>query len=106
MEGLAVNRITAVAAVCAIMALLTACGHEKPILEKPIITYVEKRIECPSKEERARLQQLRPTPLRKQPMPSTAVERDAKAQAQLGLYEADGGYADQVDSALNRCQTR
>lgn len=91
---------------CAALAL-TACGEEKYItVEKPVITYVEKRVACPSEEERKRLQDSRPTPLRQQEMPATAVERNAQSQAQLGKYEAEGGWADQVDSALDRCQTK
>jgi hypothetical protein len=37
-------------------------------------------------------------------MPPTVAERVAKAFAQLGLYEAKGAYADQIDAALDRCQ--
>jgi hypothetical protein len=86
---------------------LTACGADKvPVqVEHRVIQYVDRPVACPPKEERERLRKLRPTPLREQPMPATAVERNAKSQAQLGLYEAEGGYADQVDAALNRCQT-
>lgn len=103
MEGLEVMRTLIV---LALGATLAACGGERPVVEKPVITYVEKRVECPSAAERARLQALRPDPLRNQTMPATGVERSAKAQAQLGIYEAEGGYADQVDAALNRCQTK
>jgi len=85
---------------------LAGCATTPAIVEKPVIQYVEKRVECPSKEERARLKALRPKPLRDTPMPPTAVERNARSQAQLGLYEAPGGWADQVDSALDRCQTQ
>lgn len=83
---------------------VSACAPKVITKEVPVITYVKTPIECPSKEERARLQKLRPNALRNQPMPTTVVERNAKAQAQLGLYEAEGGYADQVDAALDRCQ--
>ena len=93
--------------ITSIACLVAACGGgERPVVTKEVPVYVERRVECPSAAERARLQALRPTPLREQPMPATAVERNAKAQAQLGLYEAEGGYADQVDSALDRCQQR
>lgn len=88
-----------------VVLLLSACSPKEIIVEKPVITYVEKPVACPSKEEYERLKALRPQPLRNQPMPETAVERSAKAQAQLGKYEAEGGWADQVDSALTRCQT-
>lgn len=94
-------------ALCAVMALLTACGHgERVTIEKPVITYVEVKVACPPKEERERLQALRPAPLRESPMPDTVVERNGKSDAQLGLYEAEGGYADQVDAALDRCQQK
>jgi hypothetical protein len=91
-------------ALCAVMALLTACGHPGTISEKPIITYVDRPVQCPSPEERERLRKLKPTPLRDQKMPTDPVARNAQSQAQLGLYEAPGGYADQVEAALNRCQ--
>lgn len=84
--------------------LLAGCAPKVITKEHQVITYVEKPIVCPSAEERERLRKLRPAPLRGQPMPPTVVERNAKSQAQLGLYEAEGGYADQVDAALNRCQ--
>lgn len=91
-------------AICLLFAgFLPGCTKTITV-EKPVITYVEKPAACPSPAERERLRKLRPTPLRNQPMPPTAVERNAKSQAQLGLYEAEGGYADQVDTALNRCQ--
>lgn len=88
------------------LLLLTGCKEKYIAVEKPVITYVEKRVECPSAEERARLKALRPDALRNQPMPTDVVERNAKAQAQLGRYEAEGAYADQVDAALDRCQTK
>lgn len=96
-------------ALCAVMALFTAgCGHRPAplVVEKPVITYVEKRVECPSAEDREALRQARPQPLRDTPMPDSVVERDAKSQAQLGKYEATGGWADQVDAALDRCQKK
>lgn len=98
------NRTKAFMALCAVLALLSACGAKPVTIEKISTVYVEKPIACPSPAERARIKALRPKPLREQPMPPTAVERNAKAQAQLGLYEAEGGYADQVDATLDRCQ--
>lgn len=84
---------------------VAACKTTPTIVEKRVIQYVEKPVACPSAEERSRLEALRPAPLREQPMPAGVVERLGKALAQLGLYEAEGGYADQVGSALDRCQT-
>lgn len=84
---------------------LSGCGTTKYItVEKPVIQKVEVPAVCPSKEERERLRKLKPTPLRDQQMPTSAVERNAQAQAQLGRYEAPGAYADQVEAALDRCQ--
>lgn len=87
----------------AVAASLAACTTTVT-KEVPVITYVPTPIACPTPVERARLKALRPVPLRNSPMPPTAVERNAKAQAQLGQYEAEGGYADQVDTVLDRCQ--
>lgn len=85
--------------------LLVACGGNEPlIIEKPVITYVEKRIQCPAPEERARLKSERPKPLRDQPMPADEAVRVALSAAQLGKFEAEGAWADQVDTALDRCQ--
>lgn len=89
----------------ALVAALALSACTKTItVEKPVITRVEVPAPCPDAAERERLRALRPAPLRTQPMPETAVERNAKAMAQLGRYEAEGGYADQVDAALDRCQ--
>jgi hypothetical protein len=100
----------AVPALALLPFLLTACAPKvitkDRIVEKPVITYVERRIECPDKEERERLRRTRPIPLRLQDKPKSDVERSAKAMAQLGRYEAEGGWADQVDAALDRCQQK
>lgn len=47
----------------------------------------------------------RPKPLRDQPMPATAQERTAKTAAQLGRYEAKGGWADDVQAIVDRCHS-
>jgi hypothetical protein len=100
-EGLEVKRTLILVA----SVLLASCGKPDPIvIEKPVITYVEVRVACPPAEERERLRTLRPRPLRETPMPDSVVERTGQAEAQLGKYEAEGGYADQVDEALDRCQ--
>lgn len=87
-----------------ILLVLGACAPKVMTVEKPVITYAEVPAACPPKAERDRLRAARPKPLRDQPMPATAVERTAVTVAQLGRYEAEGGYADQVDAALDRCQ--
>ncbi len=65
---------------------------------------VTKRGPCPDPVTYAKLKASRPTPLRNQARPTTGTERVARTAAQLGLYEGDGRWADQVGSALDRCQ--
>jgi hypothetical protein len=92
---------------CVAAVLLSACGKTpppRPVEVKTQIVQVEVPAPCPAPAERERLRQLRPQRLADQPMPATARERVAKTSAQLGRYEAPGGYADQVDAALDRCQ--
>lgn len=91
-------------AMVALVGAMLLAGCTTPVVrERPVITQVQVPVQCPDAAERERLRRLRPTPLREQPMPPTAVERNARAQAQLGRYEAPGGWADQVDAALDRC---
>lgn len=59
---------------------------------------------CPDKDVYDRLKRKRPVPLRHQPMPDTPDARVAQQQAQLGRFEAEGGWADKVEAALDRCQ--
>lgn len=61
---------------------------------------------CPKPADIRRVLAARPTPLRSQAMPSTPAERVAKTTAQLGMYEADGAWADRVESALRPCLQR
>lgn len=88
--------------------MLAGCGAKvpppRPVEVKTQIVEVSVRAPCPDPAERDRLRQLRPQRLADQPMPTTARERVAKTSAQLGRYEAPGGYADQVDAVLDRCQ--
>lgn len=60
-------------------------------------------VRCPSAADLRRLRAARPKALRTQPMPGSPAERVARTAAQLGLYEARGAWADQVDDALERC---
>jgi hypothetical protein len=73
---------------------------------KPVtIVKIRKVVEpCPAEAEIKRLRAARPRPLRDQKMPATAAERVATTAAQLGLYEAPGKWADQVDAALRACE--
>lgn len=59
---------------------------------------------CPDEATYARIVASRPTPLRNQARPSTGVERNARTAAQLGMFEAAGGWADKVLAILARCQ--
>lgn len=88
-----------------LVLLLGACTKTITV-EKPVLVNVPVRAVCPAEDEAKRLKSERPSPLRNSPMPSTDVERVAKTTAQLGKYEAEGGWADQVVSALNRCQEK
>jgi hypothetical protein len=69
-------------------------------------TYVNVPSNCPVKAVAEQLIASRPVPLRSQPRPSDASVRSALSQAQLGMYEAEGGWADKVLAALGSCQTR
>lgn len=85
---------------------LSACGGRAavPAETRYKTITVTKRGPCPSPASYARLKAGRPTALRNQARPRTGVERTARTSAQLGLYEREGGWADQVSSALDRCQ--
>lgn len=73
----------------------------KPV---PVKTVEKIVVSCPSEADIRRLRAARPKPLRNQKMPATAAERVAKTAAQLGLYEAKGRWADQVEKAFAECQ--
>ncbi len=88
----------------ALVGLLGGCGAGQAVETRIQIEKVPVRAPCPEPAERKRLADLRPTPLREQPMPADPDVRVAKTQAQLGRYEAKGAWADQVDAALDRCQ--
>lgn len=60
-------------------------------------------VRCPGETAIDRLLAAKPKPLRDQKMPATTAERVAKTAAQLGLYEAEGQWADQVAKALRDC---
>jgi len=61
-------------------------------------------VRCPSEADIKKLRAARPRPLRNQKMPATAAERVAKTAAQLGLYEARGRWADQVEQLFAKCE--
>jgi hypothetical protein len=87
-------------------SLLTGCATPSvPVETRTQTVYVDRPVACPPKAERDRLKAARPVPLRDQAKPADPVERVGKITAQLGAYEAEGAWADQVDAALDRCQT-
>lgn len=87
------------------LVLLAGCNRPGVAVETRWKTVtVTVRGPCPDRETYARLKASRPTPLRNQARPKTGVERGARTSAQLGLYEAEGKWADQVSAALDRCQ--
>lgn len=92
--------------VIAAAALLAGCGGRAaaPVETQFKTITITKRGPCPDPATYAKLKAGRPTPLRNQARPATGVERSARAQAQLGLYEREGGWADQASAALDRCQ--
>jgi hypothetical protein len=88
------------------LLLLAACKQDVSTITKISTVYVDRPAPCPNKTESDRLVTTRPVPLRDQSMPSTRIERTAQATAQLGKYESEGGWGDQVVSALKRCQVK
>lgn len=85
--------------------LLAGCGRTGVATETKFqIERVPVRAPCPDRKTYEALKAGRPKPLRSQPMPATADERVAKQAAQLGRYEAAGGWGDQAEAALDRCQ--
>ena len=84
---------------------LSACGATGTAVETRLqIERVPVRARCPDKATYDRLAATQPRPLRDQPMPADADVRAAKVTAQLGRYEAKGGWADEARAALDRCQ--
>lgn len=90
-----------------VIALVLLAGCTKPGVgvetQYKTIT-VTKRGPCPDRATYERLKARRPTPLRNQARPSTGTERVARTAAQLGLYEGEGQWGDQVQTVLDRCQ--
>lgn len=79
----------------------------------PTITEVEyKTVEvsvrapCPDDETLAALRAARPVPLREQPQPADAEQRQKIERQQLGRYEAPGAFADQAMTVVENCNSR
>lgn len=86
------------------LALAGCATAGRPTEVRTVTVNVPVRAACPDKATYDRLKATRPRPLREQPMPGTAEERSAKTLAQLGRFEAEGGWADRAEAALDRCQ--
>lgn len=85
--------------------LLGGCGSTvAPVETRWKTVTVTKRGPCPDKASYAKLKASRPVPLRAQARPRSGPEKVARTAAQLGLYEAEGKWADQVQAVLDRCQ--
>jgi len=85
--------------------LLAGCATTGTPVETRYKTItVTKRGPCPDRATYERLKASRPNPLRNQARPSSGAERVARTSAQLGMYEGEGRWADQVSAALDRCQ--
>lgn len=84
---------------------LAGCGARGTAVETRIqIERVPVRAKCPDKATYDKLVAEQPRPLAQQPMPASPQERVARTSAQLGKYEAPGGWAAKARAALDRCQ--
>lgn len=83
---------------------LAACSPRVITKTEIKTVQVPVRVQCPDAETYRALKESRPAPLRAQPMPGSTEERVGRSLAQLGRYEAEGAWADQVSAALDRCQ--
>lgn len=95
-----------IAILIAALGLAGCMGSNTPPPAGEIRTVVQKvpvRARCPEPSVYDALKATRPRPLRSQEMPATAQERTAATAAQLGRYEAPGGWGDRAVAALDRC---
>lgn len=86
------------------LALVAGCKSGVVVEERIRTVTVTVRGPCPAPESYTAIKTDRPRPLREQPMPASPEERVGRTSAQLGKYEAEGGWADRAMSALDRCQ--
>jgi len=82
---------------------LAACAGQSVVKTEVKTVQVKVRAACPDAATYEALVASQPVPLRRQPMPATAEERVARSSAQLGHYEAEGAWVDQVRAALDSC---
>lgn len=83
---------------------LAGCGGGVPVQTKWKTVTVTTRGPCPEPGVYDSIKSSRPPALRTQRKPATPAERVARTSAQLGLYEAEGGWGDKAMAALSRCQ--
>ena len=94
-----------IASTALLIALTAGCASGPTVTKTEIKTVrVPYRAPCPDPQRYQEIKNERPIPLRTQPKPPTPEERAAKTSAQLGRYEAEGGWADKAMAALDRCQ--
>lgn len=90
--------------ILAALPLLAGCGATAAAVETRVqIERVPVPAPCPADDVYDKLVKDQPVPLRNQEMPASADERVARTAAQLGRYEARGGWAERARSALDRC---
>lgn len=95
-----------IVAVALLGLILTGCAAKAvPVKMEYQTVYVNVPAPCPETGVAEGLINSRPQPLRGTEKPSDASVRSALSQAQLGKFEAEGGWADQVVAVLKRCQT-
>ena len=88
------------------LLFLGACAAKPtPVRVEYQKVYVNVPAPCPETGVADALIASRPQPLRNTERPSDASVRSGKSQAQLGKFEAEGGWADQVIAALTRCKS-
>lgn len=86
-------------------ATLSSCGAATAVETRVQIERVPVPTPCPDDKTYDGLVADQPVPLRNQAMPGSADERVARTAAQLGRYEAKGGWADRARAALDRCHS-
>lgn len=98
-------RIMLAAAVLALGA--AGCTTTGTAVEKKYVTvHVPVRAPCPDDAAYETVKAALPTPLREQERPATEEARHAAERAQLGRYEAPGGFADQAMAVIDDCRSR
>ena len=100
-----IEKIVLVAFVLAMMTTLSSCGAATATETRVQIEHVPVPAPCPDKDTYDGLVRDQPAKLASQPMPASPDVRVALTQAQLGRYEAKGGWADRARAALDRCRS-